>query len=107
MSRPMDTLLQAGNRRDAARLAAQHIGWEVDGKVATLILNRPERKNPLTFESYAELRDTFRQLLYADDVKALVHRVLRHRVILGFEAVADDLPVERVIDAMVGGIRTP
>ena len=42
-----------------------------------------------------------------DDVKALVHRVLRHRVILGFEAVADDLPVERVIDAMVGGIRTP
>ena len=42
-----------------------------------------------------------------DDVKALVYRVLRHRVILGFEAVADDLPVERVIDAMVGGIRTP
>ncbi|GAA2038907.1 AAA family ATPase [Terrabacter terrae] len=42
-----------------------------------------------------------------DDVKALTHRVLRHRVTLGFEAVADDVAVETVIDAMVGGIRTP
>ena len=42
-----------------------------------------------------------------DDVKALTHRVLRHRVSLGFEAAADDVPVEHVIDAMVGGIRTP
>jgi enoyl-CoA hydratase/carnithine racemase len=50
----------------------RHFGWEVDGKVATLTLSRPERKNPLTFESYAELRDTFRQLLYADDVKVVV-----------------------------------
>ena len=35
-------------------------------------LDRPERKNPLTFESYAELRDTFRELVYADDVEAVV-----------------------------------
>ena len=42
-----------------------------------------------------------------DDVKALTHRVLRHRVSLGFEAAADDVPVEQVIDAMVSGIRTP
>jgi enoyl-CoA hydratase/carnithine racemase len=35
-------------------------------------LNRPERKNPLTFDSYAELRDLFRALAYADDVKAVV-----------------------------------
>jgi MoxR-like ATPase len=42
-----------------------------------------------------------------DDVKALTHRVLRHRVSLGFEAAADDVPVEHVIDAMVSGIRTP
>ncbi len=42
-----------------------------------------------------------------DDVKALVHRVLRHRVSLGFEAAADDVAVETVVDAMVSGIRTP
>jgi enoyl-CoA hydratase/carnithine racemase len=44
----------------------------VDGKVATITLNRPERKNPLTLESYAELRDTFRDLVYADGVKTVV-----------------------------------
>ena len=43
-----------------------------DGKVATVTLNRPERKNPLTFDSYAELRDLFRGLVYASDVKAVV-----------------------------------
>ncbi|MER7070745.1 MoxR family ATPase [Terrabacter sp. NPDC000476] len=42
-----------------------------------------------------------------DDVKALTHRVLRHRVTLGFEAAADEVAVESVIDAMVAGIRTP
>jgi enoyl-CoA hydratase/carnithine racemase len=56
----------------AATLRPEHFGWSVEGKVATLTLNRPERKNPLTFESYAELRDTFRQLLYAEDVKVIV-----------------------------------
>ena len=50
----------------------QHFGWQLDGKVATITLNRPERKNPLTFESYAELRDTFRQLAHADQVKTIV-----------------------------------
>jgi enoyl-CoA hydratase/carnithine racemase len=40
--------------------------------VATITLDRPERKNPLTFESYAELRDTFRELVYAESVKAVV-----------------------------------
>jgi enoyl-CoA hydratase/carnithine racemase len=44
----------------------------VSWKVATITLDRPERKNPLTFESYAELRDLFRQLSYADDVKSVV-----------------------------------
>jgi MoxR-like ATPase len=42
-----------------------------------------------------------------DDVKALAHRVLRHRIVLGFEAAADDVRVETVIDAMLAGIRTP
>jgi enoyl-CoA hydratase/carnithine racemase len=50
----------------------RHFGWQLDGKVATVTLNRPERKNPLTFESYAELRDTFRNLTYAQEVKAVV-----------------------------------
>jgi enoyl-CoA hydratase/carnithine racemase len=51
---------------------ATHFLWEVDGKVATVTLNRPERKNPLTFESYAELRDLFRALAYDKDIKAVV-----------------------------------
>jgi enoyl-CoA hydratase/carnithine racemase len=51
---------------------ARHFLWRVDEKVATITLNRAERKNPLTLESYAELRDTFRNLVYADSVKAVV-----------------------------------
>jgi 1,4-dihydroxy-2-naphthoyl-CoA synthase len=51
---------------------AQHFLWQVEGSVATLTLNRPERKNPLTFESYAELRDLFERLRHAPDVKAVV-----------------------------------
>jgi enoyl-CoA hydratase/carnithine racemase len=51
---------------------AQHFGWSVDGKVATITLNRPERKNPLTFESYGELRDLFRRLAASADVKVVV-----------------------------------
>jgi enoyl-CoA hydratase/carnithine racemase len=53
-------------------LKPSHFLWRVDGAVAVIQLNRPERKNPLTFDSYAELRDTFRALSYADDVHAVV-----------------------------------
>ena len=56
----------------AADYVATHFKWEVAGKVGVITLNRPERKNPLTFESYAELRDLFRNLVYADDAKAVV-----------------------------------
>jgi enoyl-CoA hydratase/carnithine racemase len=56
----------------AADYKATHFLWEISGKVAIITLNRPERKNPLTFESYAELRDLFRDLNYATDVKAVV-----------------------------------
>lgn len=52
--------------------APAHFQWSFDGGVATITLDRPERKNPLTFESYAELRDTFRALVYARSVKAVV-----------------------------------
>jgi len=55
-----------------ADLKPEHFIWEMQGKVATIRLNRPERKNPLTFESYAELRDTFRALVYAEDVDVVV-----------------------------------
>jgi len=50
----------------------EHFLWEVQDGVATIRLSRPERKNPLTFESYAELRDTFRALAYADDIDAVI-----------------------------------
>lgn len=50
----------------------EHFLWSFADGVATVTLNRPERKNPLTFESYAELRDTFRALVYAKDVKVVV-----------------------------------
>ncbi len=50
----------------------QHFLLAVTGKVATITLNRPERKNPLTFESYAELRDLFRALKYEKTVAAIV-----------------------------------
>jgi enoyl-CoA hydratase/carnithine racemase len=46
--------------------------WQVDGPVATVTINRPERKNPLTFENYAEMRDTFRALSFATDVKVVI-----------------------------------
>lgn len=72
MSRPMDPHLAGGNRRTAADLEPQHFGWQVDGAVGVITLNRPDRKNPLTFDSYAELRDLFRTLAHADDVRAVV-----------------------------------
>ena len=56
----------------ASAYVARHFEWSVQGKVATLTLNRPQRKNPLTFESYAEMRDLFAQLRQAQDVKVVV-----------------------------------
>jgi enoyl-CoA hydratase/carnithine racemase len=53
-------------------VAPQHVGWSVAGQVGVVTLNRPERKNPLTFESYAELRDLFRALAETGEVRAVV-----------------------------------
>jgi len=61
-----------GNRAQCAAYQARHFQFTVEQGVATLTLDRPERKNPLTFDSYAELRELFRALAYADDVKAIV-----------------------------------
>jgi enoyl-CoA hydratase/carnithine racemase len=68
----VDPALAAGNRKELAGYRAEHFLWQVEEGVATVTLNRPERKNPLTFASYAELRDLFGQLKYATDVHAVV-----------------------------------
>jgi enoyl-CoA hydratase/carnithine racemase len=52
--------------------SAQHFLWAVHDRIGWITLNRPEKKNPLTFESYAELRDLMRRLPYAPEVKVIV-----------------------------------
>jgi enoyl-CoA hydratase/carnithine racemase len=72
MAATMDPALAAGNQHGMAGYQARHFLWTLEGRVATITLNRPERKNPLTFDAYAELRELFRRLQYADDVRAVV-----------------------------------
>jgi enoyl-CoA hydratase/carnithine racemase len=62
----------SGEQRAFAGLSPRHFRWHCEDRVATVTLDRPERKNPLTFDSYAELRDTFRGLAHASDVRAVV-----------------------------------
>ncbi|HSW17266.1 MAG TPA: enoyl-CoA hydratase family protein [Ramlibacter sp.] len=71
-SAPLDAGLAAGNHQWLSSYEAHHFLWRVDGSVGTITLNRPERKNPLTFDSYAELRELFGRLKYAQDVTAVV-----------------------------------
>lgn len=61
-----------GQYRPFAGYRATHFDWACADGVATVTLNRPERKNPLTFDSYAELRDLFGALRFATDVRAVV-----------------------------------
>jgi enoyl-CoA hydratase/carnithine racemase len=73
----MNHFIGAGNPMRAqfeptAAYAAQHFAWSFSQGVGTITLNRPERKNPLTFDSYAELRDLFAALRYSTDVKVIV-----------------------------------
>jgi enoyl-CoA hydratase/carnithine racemase len=72
VSTPVDPALLAGNRRRVSGHVAGHFRLEIAARVATITLDRPERKNPLTFESYAELRDFFGLLRQAEDVHAVV-----------------------------------
>ena len=69
MTNPMSAM-----RHPLAALEPQHFAWSTahEGRVGVITLNRPSRKNPLTFESYAELRDLFRDLSYASDIRAIV-----------------------------------
>ena len=68
----MDAHLAPGNQSPAAEFRARHFRFAVAGKVGVVTLDRPDRKNPLTFDSYAELRDLFRLLARANDVRAVV-----------------------------------
>ena len=61
-----------GGRLELAGYQAKSFRYAVQDRVATITLHRPERKNPLTLESYAELRDLFLAMSYAEDVKAIV-----------------------------------
>jgi enoyl-CoA hydratase/carnithine racemase len=73
VSDTLDPALVEGNRRALRGYTSRHFAWACDeAGVATITLNRPERKNPLTFASYVELRDLFRALKTASDVHAVV-----------------------------------
>src|SRR5437868_12828843 len=52
--------------------APEHFSWRVEDRIGYVTLSIPERKNPLTFQSYAELRDLFRALCYDQDIKVVV-----------------------------------
>ena len=60
------------NRIPLEQIQPRSFGWSVEDRVATVTLNRPERKNPLTFESYREMSDTFHRLRHVEEVKAIV-----------------------------------
>jgi enoyl-CoA hydratase/carnithine racemase len=57
---------------DLTRFEPEHFQWNQEGRVGVITLSRPERKNPLTFESYAELRDFFRTLVTVREIRAIV-----------------------------------
>ncbi len=59
-------------KQSLAAFQAQHFQWKLEAQIGSITLNRPDRKNPLTFDSYAELRNLFRRLPYATDVKVIV-----------------------------------
>jgi enoyl-CoA hydratase/carnithine racemase len=67
-------MLNKNTRRSFVDYQPKHFSWALDAGVATISLNRPERKNPLTLDSYSELRELFRALVYATDVHAVVLR---------------------------------
>jgi enoyl-CoA hydratase/carnithine racemase len=60
------------NRIPVEEIRPKHFGWAVEDRVATVTLDRPEKKNPLTFDSYRELADTFRRLRHVEEVKTVV-----------------------------------
>src|ERR1700741_3007211 len=65
VSKKGDSRAASGTPDSLSGYQARHFLWSVTDRVATVTLNRPEKKNPLTFESYADLRDLFRRLQVA------------------------------------------
>ena len=68
----MNSTVNQATRFSGAGYQARHFVWRIEQKVGVLKLNRPDRKNPLTFDSYEEMRELFRALPYATDIKAVV-----------------------------------
>ena len=83
---------------------AEHFLLEVADKVATVTINRPERKNPLTFESYAELRDTFRGFGGRKDIQAIHLTGGRRQFLLRRRRAGDHRSVDRDEDAGASGL---
>jgi enoyl-CoA hydratase/carnithine racemase len=93
MTSPMSAM-----RHPLAALEPKHFAWSTahDGRVGVITLNRPSRKNPLTFESYAELRDLFRDLSYASDVRAIVITGAEHNFCSGGDVFEIIEPLTRM-----------
>ncbi|HET8594511.1 MAG TPA: AAA family ATPase [Intrasporangium sp.] len=87
----------------------RHPADYIEARLASYVQFGASPRASIAFSSAARARALVlgRGHVVPDDIKALAHRVLRHRVVLGFEATADDVRVETVIDAMIAGIRTP
>ena len=60
----------------------KHFNWIVENQIGKVTLNRPDRKNPLTFESYAELRDLFHQLQWVKKCKCIDYYGRRRKLLL-------------------------
>ena len=93
MTNPMSAM-----RHPLAALEPQHFAWSTahEGRVGVITLNRPSRKNPLTFESYAELRDLFRDLSYASDIRAIVLTGAEHNFCSGGDVFEIIEPLTRM-----------
>lgn len=93
MTNPMSAM-----RHPLAALEPKHFAWSTahDGRVGVITLNRPSRKNPLTFESYAELRDLFRHLSYASDIRAIVLTGAEHNFCSGGDVFEIIEPLTRM-----------
>ena len=93
MTNPMSAM-----RHPLAALEPMHFAWSTahDGRVGVITLNRPSRKNPLTFESYAELRDLFRGLSYASDIRAIVLTGAEHNFCSGGDVFEIIEPLTRM-----------
>ena len=87
-----------------AAYVATHFAYTFHSAVATITLNRPERKNPLTFASYAELRDLFNALRYATDVKAVVLAGAGGNFLQRRRCARDHWPIDHHADARAAGV---